>query len=335
VKIDFDRRPANVVRTSLALFALGGLWSSLPAVETPAPAFPPPPWAYVVKPADAKSASDDGRIRRVPGSTAGYSLTQVSDLFLAPDWHPEEHPAMPEIIVHGRKPNVFACGFCHRADGPGGPENSSLAGLPFDYIVQQLADYKAGRRSTALPKRAPQALMISLSREITDEEVRAAARYFSSLKPRANLRVVETEVVPATHEGSWFLGIATDGRREPLGQRIVETPLNLERFESRDTHARFIAYAPVGSVARGGAIVSGQAAAKAPACAACHGPDLRGVGPIPSIAGRSPSYIVRQLYEIQAGIRAGTNVAPMKASIAQLDQMDMIAVAAYLATLEP
>jgi cytochrome c553 len=42
---------------------------------------------------------------------------------------------------------VFACGFCHRATGPGGPENADLASLPKSYVIQQMADYKSGARN--------------------------------------------------------------------------------------------------------------------------------------------------------------------------------------------
>src|SRR5882724_11546914 len=152
----------------------------------------PPAWAYIVPPPDAKPARDDGRIRKVPNSTVGYTRKEVTDRFSAPDWHPEDHPKMPDIVAHGRKPDVNACGYCHRADGPGGPENASLAGLPYDYILEQMSDYKSGKRSTALPKRLPQANMIALAKAATDEEIQAAAKYFSSLKPRQNIRVVET-----------------------------------------------------------------------------------------------------------------------------------------------
>jgi cytochrome c553 len=102
----------------------------------------PPAWAYPVNPPDLKPPPDDGTLRRVPGSTAAFTLTQLRDRFFAPDWHPDDHPPMPEIVARGRKPDVFAGGFCHRADGPGGPENSGLAGLPAAYIVQQMADFK-------------------------------------------------------------------------------------------------------------------------------------------------------------------------------------------------
>ena len=59
--------------------------------------------------------------RRVPDSDLTLTLTQVRDLFFSPDWHPGDHPPQPDVVAHGRKPDVLACGFCHRADGPGGP----------------------------------------------------------------------------------------------------------------------------------------------------------------------------------------------------------------------
>jgi cytochrome c553 len=242
---------------------------------------------------------------------------------------------MPDVVAQGRAPEVLACGFCHRASGPGGPENASIAGLPYAYIVQQMADYRSGARSTALPKRLPQSLMISTAKSATDEEIKAAALYFSSLKPRANMRVVESATAPQTFVAGWFLAAKNTADREPLGRRIIEVPEDLEQFESRDSHATFVAYVPPGSLKRGEELVAGKHADKAPACAACHGADLRGMEAIPSIAGRSPTYVIRQLYEVQAGIRAGPNAALMKPAVEKLDLDDMIAITAYLASRAP
>jgi len=292
----------------------------------------PPSWAYPVPPPGFTPKPDDGTVHRVHDSAAGYTLTQVRDLYTAPDWHPQEHPVMPAVVANGRKPQVFACGVCHRADGPGGPENASIAGLPFDYIVQQLADYKDGSRSTALPARLPQANMILLSKAATDEEIQQSARYFSSLKPRKNMRVVETDRIPKTYAASWIIATEEGAATETLGNRIVETPENLEQFELRDTHSKFVAYVPTGSLRKGAAIVSGKTA-KSQACAICHGKELRGIASVPSIAGRSPSYVFRQLYEFQTGARAGKNAALMQQPVANLTQEDMISVAAYLASL--
>src|ERR1700738_1094516 len=134
----------------------------------------PPAWAYPVNPPDFKLAPDDGKPRQVPDSSATYSVAQTRDRFLAPDWHPADHRPMPAIVATGRKPDVFACGFCHRADGPGGPEDAPLAGLSADYIKQQMADSKNGLRKTSVPERGPPQLMIALAKAATDQEVRAA-----------------------------------------------------------------------------------------------------------------------------------------------------------------
>jgi hypothetical protein len=77
---------------------------SLAAAGTPAQSQDgPPAWAYPVNPPNFQRAPDDGTIRRVPDSAAGFTLTRVRDLFAAPDWHPEEHPPMPEIVANGEK----------------------------------------------------------------------------------------------------------------------------------------------------------------------------------------------------------------------------------------
>ena len=291
----------------------------------------PPAWAYPVNPPGLKPRAEDGIARRVPASSATYSVTQLRDRFIAPVWHPADHPPLPSVVAEGRKPNVFACGFCHRAEGTGGPENASLAGLPAAYIVQQMADYKSGARRTSVQKRNID-LMISLSKDITDAEVQAAPPYFSALKPRSKVRGVETPTLPKTVVAGWFLAPADTREKEPIGQRIIEVPEDVEQFENRDPRSQFIAYVPVGSVARGADLVSSGGAGKTLQCAICHGQDLKGLGNVPSIAGRSPSYVVRQLYDIQSGARAGTAAQLMQATVANLTVEDMASIAAYLAS---
>ena len=293
----------------------------------------PPDWAYPVNPPGFKPKADDGQPRHVAGSSASYTLTQLRDRFISPVWHQAEHPAQPEVVAQGRKPDVFACGFCHRADGPGGPENANLMGLPAKYIVQQMADYKSGARKTAVPGRNVD-LMISLAKAASDAEIQAAAAYFSAIRPRATIRVVESEIVPRTYVTGWHLALMGKGEQEAIGQRIVEVPEVFEQFESRDTHARFIAYVPPGSVKKGEALAA-TGGGKTVACAGCHGRALGGAGEIPGIAGRSPTYLFRQLYEFRHGGRTGVQSQEMKPTVANLALEDMIALAAYAASLAP
>jgi cytochrome c553 len=239
------------------------------------------------------------------------------------------------FVAFGRKPDVLACGHCHRVDGAGGPENSSLAGLPAAYIAQQVADIRNGARKSSVPQRIPVALMLSVSRAVTDDEVTQAARYFSSLKAKKLIKVVETDTVPKTYVEWLIYAVSKDGGREPIGGRIVEVPDDLDQFEAYDSRAQFTAYVPVGSIARGEVLVAMGGAGKTVQCGICHGPDLKGLGPIPGIAGRSPSYVVRQLYEFKHGERNGPWSALMVRVVANLNDEDLVSLAAYLASLQP
>ena len=315
----------------LAVLALIVAGAALPAPALGAEE--PPAWAYPVNPPGLKPSPDDGTLRRVPGSAAAFTLTQVRDRHFSPVWHPDEHPSQPEVVARGRKPDVAACGFCHRADGPGGPENANLAGLPASYIVQQAADFKTGARKSSVPKRNIDQ-KLAMFQAATDAEVAAAAAYFSTLKPRRIIKVVETDTVPKTFITANHLAADKTGETEPIGQRIIEVPEDLERFISRDTHAVFIAYVPVGSIEKGKTLATGGGGKTVP-CSTCHGADLKGLGPIPGIAGRSTNYTVRQLYDFKHGSRAGIGSALMKPSVEKLTVDDMLVLAAYLASLAP
>ena len=298
----------------------------------------PPAWAYPVNPPDFKLPPDDGTVRRVPGSKAGYTLTQLRDRFIAPNWHPDDYPAMPEIVDSGRKPEVFACGFCHRADGPGGPENANITGLSKPYIVRQMADFKSGARKSSVPQRAPVQLKEQLAKSITDAEIEAAAAYFASIKPRSIVRVVESATAPKVAVTAWYYTALPGNEQEPIGQRIVEIPEDAEQFASRDTRTHFVAYVPEGSIKRGQVLVTTGGEGRTLPCGTCHGgPALRGVAPIglPALAGRSPSYLVRQLYDLKHGARNGSQGVIMKSTVGSLTIDDMIALAAYIGSLEP
>ncbi len=297
---------------------------------------PPPYWAYAVDPSASASMSKpvDNTPQHVPNSTASFTLAQIADLYTVPDWHPDAHPLMPDIVGHGRKPKVYACGYCHLPNGLGRPENSSLAGLPVNYIIRQIDDFKTGRRKSSVPGDLPVAMMATKETQANAQEIRAAATYFSRLKPKPWIRVVETRTVPKTHVAGWMLVVSEPVTKEPIGRRIIEIPENLERTELRDDTSGFIAYVPVDSIVEGKMLVTTGAGKTVP-CATCHGVDLKGRGDSPSIAGRSPSYIVRQLYDIQSGARAGSVTKLMMAPVNRLTLDDMISIAAYAASLQP
>lgn len=323
------------MKHAIAAALVLAVWIAAAGAQAPAP----PPWAYTVNPpaspgARPPAAASDPAPRTIPGSPVQLTVAQTRDPFNPPDWFPDAHPPMPESVAHGRKPELRACGFCHLVNGQGRPENASLAGLPAAYIIQQMADFKNGDRKSAEPRMGPPNAMIQDAKAATDEEIRTAAAYFSSFPYKKWVRVVESQQVPRTRiQGSMHVP-ANDGS-EPLGRRIIEIAEDLGRTELRDASSGFVAYVPIGSIARGMALVRTGGNGRTVACGTCHGADLKGLGPIPPLAGRSPSYTVRQLFDMQQGVRKGPWSPLMKAAVEKLTVDDMIAIAAYTASREP
>jgi cytochrome c553 len=291
-----------------------------------------PDWAYAIPAPPAAGAATpappapDPTPRQLPGSTLTFTRQQISDGFGPADWFPGDHPSMPEIVAHGRKPDIRACGLCHYPNGKGRQENAGVVGLPVSYFIQTMNDFRDGLRKSAESRKANTNLMAGYAKAMTPEEIKAAAEYFGSMPWTPWVRVVETANVPkmVSRGGIW---VPVDGGgSEPIGVRIVETPENPERTEIlRDPRSGFVAYAPVGSLKKGEAASRG--------CATCHGAGLTGLGPVPGIAGRSPSYIARQLYDMQSGARRGEWAALMKRVVAQLSEEDLVNISAYVASL--
>ncbi len=295
-----------------------------------------PYWAYAVNPPPpAAPKTPDSEPRHVPNSAAAFTAAQIGDLFGVPDWHPEAHPPMPDIVAHGRKPDIFACAYCHLPNGLGRPENANLAGLPAGYTEAQLREFRSGVRKCSEPAFKPAFNMNLHEALATDQEIHIAAEYFEHLPRKPWIRVVETATVPKTHVFGWMLVPDTPAATEPIGQRIIETPENFERTELRDDTSGFIAYVPPGSLQRGKLLVTTGRNGTTKPCAKCHGPGLRGSGNVPPIAGRSPSYLFRQLYDIKSGTRAGVQSRQMRPQVEKLTLDDMIAIAAYVSSLRP
>jgi cytochrome c553 len=317
------------------------------AIPTAAQVAPTPqtplPWAYPLSPPappanpNAPTPPPDPTLFHVPNSSKAFTRAQVTDGFNPPDWHPDDHPSMPEIVGHGRPKDVRACGYCHLPNGQGRPENASLAGLPAAYIIQQVNDYRNGLRKSSEPAMGPPDAMLKLGKASNEDEVKIAADYFSKLKYKPWIRVVESKAAPKTRVATGMLVPIEGNEMEPLGQRIVETAEHLEATELRDSGSAsgFVAYVPVGSIKKGEELVTKGGAGKTLRCSICHGQDLKGLGNVPFLAGRSPSYLVRQLYDIQHGSRQGPWSPLMKEAVAKLTTDDLISIAAYVSSLKP
>lgn len=302
-----------------------------------------PAWAYGYKPASepapAQQKHESGppanEVLHLVGSSLGFTKAQINNPFGPADWFPGDHPKMPEIVADGRKPKVWACSLCHYANGKGRSENAGVAGLPVSYFIHQFEDFKNGLRNSADEHKGNTKLMAVYAQNMTDEEVKEAAEYFGSMKWTPWIKVVETSTVPKTRVNiGMYLPVEGAGE-EPLGERIIEVPVSTEQTERyRNPRSGFIAYVPVGSVKKGETLVT-KGGKKTVRCGICHGADLKGLGPVPGIAGRSPSYLVRELYDMQQGTRRGEWSSLMKPVVSQLTNADMVDIAAYVSSRKP
>ena len=285
---------------------------------------------------------------RVEGSVLTFTRREIRGNVV--DWFPDDHPnPMPGIIKQGPVALGSAgrpCGTCHLSDGSGRPENASPAGLPAKYILRQLNDFKNGLRHSVEPRKGNSNTMVMLAKGMTDEEMKQAAEYFSAVKWRPHVTVVETDRVPDTRiQGELFI---PTGKKvtEPIGNRIIEVPTDVDSNQiARNSRGTWIAYVPVGAIARGknlvttggSSIVNNQIVlGRATACVTCHGQDLRGMAPdIPPLAGRSPSYLAREIFDIQQGTRAGSYplLPLMKKAVEKLTAEDIVDITAYAASL--
>jgi len=333
--IQYDREP---------LWAYG--FETVAKADDKAPAQAPP--TRNLRPNE--DPAEQTRPRRARGSNATYSLVDVRDGHDVIDWFPHDHPSpMPPIIKNGPAAGTGntarGCGSCHLPNGKGRPENAPPAGLPVAYFMRQLHDFRNGLRRSADPRKPNTNTMIELAKVMTDEEMRLSAEYFAAIKWTPWIRVIESDLVPKTRiVGNLYLPTAHQ-RTEPIAGRIIEVPEDVEQTETlRNPRSGFIAYVPPGSVEKGRDLVTTGGMrivgneiiqGKTTPCVTCHGLDLMGVADVPPIAGRSPSYIVRQIWDIQQGTRNGAAVQLMRQAIANLNGEDLVSIAAYVSSRVP
>jgi cytochrome c553 len=294
-----------------------------------------PAWLFPLDPPSSGGdrPPDTTQHLHLANSRRSFTEAQLNDLFFTPDWHPQSHAPMPAIVLRGRAPGTCACGYCHLPSGQGRPENAPLAGLPAAYIVQQIEDIKSGARRSAWhgPAFVPIDLMRDASINVTQADSAAAAAYFSAQTLHSHVTVVERERIPRMREKAWIYAPVPNGGEEALGQRLIEWAPDFARHERHDADARYTAFVPPGSLARGREIfMSGLPGVTQP-CSGCHGERLQGMGLIPPLAGRSPTYLLRQLVAFQTKDRSGLMATPMQVVVAKLELADMISLAAFAA----
>ena len=294
------------------------------AYTPPVPGAPPPPSAL---------PTDDNAVVKIPGTDKTFTRGQLRAAKETMDWYPEDRHGTPPNVVKFGKEGVRQCSLCHLPDGSGRPENAPVSSLHPVYFMQQMADFRNGLRRSADPRKANTNTMIGFTKATTVEEDRAAAEFFAQQPYPRRMKVVESKTAPKVRmQGGMHMAVpaAEGGGMEPLSaDEIVEVPDDNLRAEARDTRMGWTAYVPPGTLNRGK-----QVAARAQ-CATCHGASLEGIGPVPPLAGRSPSYTMRQLFDFKTGARRGPWGELMKPVVANMSTQDLMAVSAFAASIQP
>lgn len=112
----------------------------------------------------------------------GYSESEIeamADWYSSRPWVPTSYPLNQDLVAKGKvSKHLETCVSCHAANG----NNTSDAGIPRiggqvpTYLYNSLLEYKNDKRMTA------RAEEMAIVKEISDEELKALAEYFSSLK---------------------------------------------------------------------------------------------------------------------------------------------------------
>ena len=164
-------RAGLVAAAAVAFGSVAGTATTVEAADGPplwAYGFTAPPPATPAPPAQAAAppALDNTSPLTLPGSKLTFTRAQVANRFGPADWFPEDHPTMPDIVAHGKEtaqPPVFALRPVPLSRRMGRAENANITGLSYDYIVQQLIDFKNGARDLG-PKKPTPGLMAGFAR---------------------------------------------------------------------------------------------------------------------------------------------------------------------------
>lgn len=207
-------------------------------------------------------------------------------------------------------------------------------GCPLPIILQQLSAFRSGARRSADPRKANTNETAMIARGLTEAEAGAAADYFAAMSWRPWVKVIESGTAPAVRATTNGLFLPVAGAPPiPLGERIIEMPEDPERTDMvRDPRSGFVAYVPVGSIAKGEALLKTGGGGKTTQRALCHGPELKGMAHVPGIAGRTASYTMRQLWDMKQGTRKSQLMTPV---VAKLDVDDLMYITAYVASRTP
>jgi cytochrome c553 len=115
-----------------------------------------------------------------------------------------------QIVAHGTPGGAIACARCHGYDGTsdGSGAFPILAGQSAYYLTGQLRNYASGTRQNAL--------MSSIAKGLTDDEIQSVAAYYAATRP--TLAVTRQEPADLLSRGQY---IATEGNLQNRVQACI------------------------------------------------------------------------------------------------------------------
>ena len=299
-----------------------------------------PEWLF---PIDPKSLEDESQARearrrgaardsRQQGEVhAGAHQRSVQRTRLAAERshsHARDRGARPQACGHGLR-------LLPHTDRPGTPGKFRAGRTARGVLQGATARLRSGKRKPTGPEAyLPSQNMLKIARAMTDAEIDASAKYFAQQKLRA-ARVRDRE--PA-HTARRARGVDLRGSprhrrsRRPAARSHQRTRATRTPRRSPGIHRPMCR--PAASTAASASSSRAMAARRQP-CATCHLANLKGTDKIPPIAGRSPTYLLRQMLAFRNGRRTGEAAQQMKPVVEKLTLNEMIDVVAYLGSLVP
>ncbi|WP_026278961.1 c-type cytochrome [Thioalkalivibrio sp. ARh3] len=155
---------------------------------------------------------------RTPSQAALRLLILIAPLWLAGGAASAEEDPGARIAQEGNDRGATACIQCHGEQGQGQsqPPFPRLAGLPEQYLIEQMEAYREGLR--------PNATMAQIAQNLDDDEIEAISRYYAEMKPAGGPHDVPDDLVNRGRE------IALEG----LPERNIQSCASCHGDEGRE-----------------------------------------------------------------------------------------------------